>query len=380
MINTSIHHHKQKKIKKNKCGKRNHPRTIPSRFNNSIGFCYDDRCTIGNRYIPYFPHNHHWTIYQIPRVQTEKSPNIDTVNSTNQWKTHQNPSNSLVKMLIPVHMKNLEWSKSANKSSNCHHRNIHDVKMEHLRKLSEMDKVSPDIETIWEKYEPQEKTQVMNNSYLLYGKYSKEIRYQSENQIPDKCHISDRSGYPYSNKWKNCTKNTKNRESTNMMRAMKHKSIISSIPDFQNQIQNKKSLFRGIFRVLLIWIWKYILCLFEKRIFLISNNGLHLFHNNWLYISNNLSNYVFWMSEDSISYHKYDNPLDYTVPKFTFSTILFIHYYFIDNIHLFHRSKIGTHIIQKGKKLLSRKYRILCWRTWFEKNNNTSRNNRNNKC
>lgn len=154
MIDTRVHHHKQRKIEKNKCWETRHAKTIFWHLSNPMWFCDNKRRTICNGHIPDLSEYHEWTIYKIPWVETEKSPNIDTIDPKNEWKRNKKPCNSSMKLRLPVIMHDFEWCKSTDESSNRHYRNIDNIKMEHIRKLSEMDKIRPNIERIRKKDKP----------------------------------------------------------------------------------------------------------------------------------------------------------------------------------------------------------------------------------
>lgn len=143
--------------------------------------CNYERCTIGDCHHSDFMKNEEWTINEIPRIESEKSTDIDSIDSENHRKTHKYPSDFFVEFLIPIGMEDFERSKSTDNPSNCHHRDIDDIKMKHFWMFSKMNKISPEIETIREKYKPEKYISIVEDSVFLNCESSKKIGKQCEN-------------------------------------------------------------------------------------------------------------------------------------------------------------------------------------------------------
>ena len=176
-----------------------------------------ERPAIGDRHHPDFMKNEEWAIDEIPRIESEKSTDIDSIDSENHRKTHEGPSDFFVEFLIPIGMENFERSKSTDDACNCHHRDIDDIKMEHFWMFTKMKKISPEIETIGKKYKPEKYISIVEDSAFLNGESSKKIGEECENQIPNKSHIFCCSSDTNSDNRENCSKKTKERKSSNMM-------------------------------------------------------------------------------------------------------------------------------------------------------------------
>ena len=82
----------------------------------------------------------------------------------------------LVKMFVQESMNNLKGSKTRKQSSNRHHTDVDNIKMEHLWMLREVNIVGENIETIREKDKPEYKKYPSQDSYSLYSESSKKIR------------------------------------------------------------------------------------------------------------------------------------------------------------------------------------------------------------
>jgi len=137
-----------------------------------------ERCTIGDRHHPDFMENDEWTIDEIPRIEPKKSTDIDSIDSENHRKTHKGPSDFFMKLLVPIGMEDFEGCKSTDNPSNCHHRDIDDIKMKHFWMFPKMNKISPEVETIWKKYKPEKYISIVEDSAFLNCESSKKIRKQ----------------------------------------------------------------------------------------------------------------------------------------------------------------------------------------------------------
>lgn len=155
----------------------------------------------------------HRFMNDIPRIKSQKSPEIHPKQRNYHYEWNQYPRLRTVVMTVPIGMQHFQWGKSRNQSRNRHHPDINNIEMKHCSVLVEMDKIGPDIETIREKEKPEKEKYTLPPSRISHRKECKKIWNQSEDEIPDESTEFRRAREKYSNDRKNRTKQTKGNKS-----------------------------------------------------------------------------------------------------------------------------------------------------------------------